>query len=58
LLRGMVFGFYAFSMFCAVLAWALTATGVGMAFLWALAAAGIVQVFTKLMLSRHAITAR
>lgn len=58
LLRGMVFGFYAFSMFCAVLAWALTATGVGMAFLWALAAAGIVQVFTKLMLSRNAITAR
>ena len=58
LLRGMVFGFYAFSMFCAVLAWALTATSVGMAFLWALAAAGIVQVFTKLMLSRHAITAR
>lgn len=58
LLRGMVFGFYAFSMFCAVLAWALTATDVGMAFLWALAAAGIVQVFTKLMLSRHAITAR
>jgi hypothetical protein len=55
LLRGMVFGFYAFSMFCAVLAWTLSATGIGMAFLWALAAAGIVQVLTRLWLTRHAV---
>lgn len=55
LLRGMVFGFYAFSMFCAVLAWTLPATGIGMAFLWALAAAGIVQVLTRLWLNQHAV---
>jgi hypothetical protein len=58
LLRGMVFGFYAFSMFCVVLAWSLTATGVGWAFLWALLAAGIVQVLTRLWLTRHAVAAR
>ena len=58
LLRGMVYGFYAFSMFCAVLAWSLTVTGVGMAFLWALAAAGVVQVLSKLLLSRYTATAR
>jgi hypothetical protein len=54
LLRGMVFGFYAFSMFCAVLAWTLPAIGIGMAFLWALAAAGIVQMLTRFWLTRHA----
>lgn len=53
LLRGMVFGFYAFSMFCAVLAWALSATSVGLAFLWALAAAGLVQALTRLWLRHH-----
>jgi hypothetical protein len=58
LLRGMVFGFYAFSMFCVVLAWSLTATGVGWAFLLALLAAGIVQVLTRLWLTRHAVAAR
>ena len=58
LLRGMVYGFYAFSMFCAVLAWSLTVAGVGMAFLWALAAAGVVQVLSKLLLSRYTATAR
>lgn len=57
LLRGMVFGFYAFSMFCVVLAWTLPGAGVGMAFLWAVAAAGIVQVLTRLWLTRHSIAA-
>jgi len=54
LLRGMVFGFYAFSMFCVVLAWSLSATGISMVFLWSLAAAGIVQMLTRLWLTRHA----
>jgi len=53
LLRGMVLGFYAFSMFCAVLAWALSVTGIGMAFLWALAAAILVQGLSRLWLGRH-----
>lgn len=57
LLRGMVFGFYAFSMFCVVLAWTLPSAGVGMAFLWSVAAAGIVQVLTRLWLTRHAVAA-
>lgn len=57
LLRGMVFGFYAFSMFCIVLAWMLPGAGVGMAFLWSVAAAGIVQVLTRLWLTRHAVAA-
>jgi len=58
LLRGMVYGLYAFATFCVVLAWALPRTGSGMAFLWALAAAGIVQVLSKLLLNRHAAAAR
>lgn len=55
LLRGMVFGFYAFSMFCAVLAWSLPAAGVGRAFLWALAAAVVIQALTRLWLNHHAV---
>lgn len=55
LLRGMVLGFYSFSTFCAVLAWALSVTGTGMAFLWALAAAGVVQVLSRLWLSHHGL---
>lgn len=55
LLRGMVLGFYSFSTFCAVLAWALTATGIGMAFLWALAAAGLVQLLSRLWMSSHGL---
>ena len=58
LLRGMVYGLYAFATFCVVLAWALPRTGSGAAFLWALAAAGIVQVLSKLLLNRHAAAAR
>lgn len=53
LLRGMVLGFYAFAAFCAVLAWALPATGVGAAFLWALAVAAAVQGLSRLWLQRH-----
>lgn len=53
LLRGMVLGFYAFSMFCAVLAWALSVTGIGAAFLWALVAAILVQGLSRLWLTRH-----
>lgn len=53
LLRGMVFGFYAFSTFCAVLVWALPAMGVSMAFLWALAAAGLIQALSRLWVRRH-----
>ena len=55
LLRGMVLGFYSFSTFCAVLAWALSVTGTGMAFLWALAAAAVVQVLSRLWLSHHGL---
>jgi hypothetical protein len=51
LLRGMVLGFYAFSTFCAVLAWTLTTAGIGLAFLWALAAAGLVQLLSRLWMS-------
>jgi len=53
LLRGMVLGFYSFSTFCAVLAWALSVTGAGMAFLWALAVAAVVQGMSRLWLIRH-----
>ncbi|MCW5576135.1 MAG: hypothetical protein KIT13_08570 [Burkholderiales bacterium] len=53
LLRGMVLGFYAFGTFCAVLAWSLSVTGVGMAFLWALAVAAVVQGLSRLWLIRH-----
>lgn len=55
LLRGMVLGFYAFSTFCAVLAWALRTQGIGAAFLWALAAAGLVQLLSRLWMSRHGL---
>lgn len=58
LLRGMVYGLYSFATFCVVLAWALPRSGSGAAFLWALAAAGIVQVLSKLLLNRHAAAAR
>jgi len=53
LLRGMVLGFYAFGTFCVVLSWALTATGVGQAFLWALAAAAVIQFLSRLWLIRY-----
>lgn len=53
LLRGMVLGFYAFGTFCVVLAWALSATGVGLAFLCALAAAAAIQWLSRLWLMRY-----
>jgi hypothetical protein len=53
LLRGMVLGFYAFGTFCVVLAWALSATGVGPAFIWALAAAAVIQFLSRLWLMRY-----
>ena len=55
LLRGMVFGFYAFSIFCMVLAWTLPATGIGMAFLWSVLAAAVVQALTRVWLTRHTL---
>lgn len=53
LLRGMVYGLYAFATFCVVLAWVLPRTGTGAAFLWALAAAAVIQLLTRLWVIRH-----
>ncbi len=53
LLRGMLLGFYAFGTFCVVLAWALSATGVGLAFLCALSAAAVIQLLSRLWLMRY-----
>lgn len=55
LLRGMVLGFYSFSTFCAVLAWMLKTVEVGMAFLSALAAAGLVQGLSRLWMNSHGL---
>jgi hypothetical protein len=55
LLRGMVLGFYSFSTFCAMLAWMLPASGISVAFLSALAAAGVVQLLSRLWMKRHGI---
>lgn len=55
LLRGMVLGFYSFSMFCAVLAWTLPVTGPGLAFLYAFAAAAVVQLCSRLWMARHGL---
>jgi len=55
LLRGMVLGFYSFSAFCAVLAWALPVMGVELAFMLALAVAGPVQLLSRLWLRRHSM---
>lgn len=54
LLQGMVLGYYAFAAFCLVLALSLPAAGLGAAFLAALAAAGLVQVLTRLFAQRQA----
>lgn len=58
LLRGMVLGFYAFGTFCAVLAWALAVTGIGPAFACAVTVAAVVQLLSRLWLSRHAVLIR
>ena len=55
LLRGMVLGFYSFATFCAVLAWTLQVIGIGPAFLWATAAAALVQLLSRLWLGRHGL---
>ena len=44
LLRGIVFGWYAFLVFCVVLGWALLQFGIGAAFLTASVAAAVAQV--------------
>lgn len=53
LLRGMVLGFYAFGMFCAVLAWVLPVAGIGPAFLSAVVAAAVIQGLSRLWLMRY-----
>ena len=58
LLRGMVLGFYAFSVFCALLAWLLPVAGIGGAFTAALAGAAVVQALSRLRLQRHAAAHR
>lgn len=55
LLRGMVLGFYSFATFCAVLAWTLQVLVIGPAFLWAIAAAALVQLLSRLWLGRHGL---
>jgi len=50
-----VHGFYSFSTFSAVLAWMLTDKGILMAILWARAAAGVVQLLSRLWMSRHGL---
>jgi hypothetical protein len=53
LLRGMVYGLYAFATFCVVLAWALPRTATGAAFLWALAIAAVVHALARLCQQRQ-----
>lgn len=53
LLRGMVFGFYAFATFCGVLAWSLPQTGSSAAFLWALAIAAVIHAAARLGMQRR-----
>jgi hypothetical protein len=47
LLRGMVFGFYAFTSFCLVVALTIVPLGIGIAFAFALATASLVQAVVK-----------
>jgi hypothetical protein len=47
LLRGMVFGFYAFTSFCLVVALTIVPLGIGIAFALALATASLVQAVVK-----------
>jgi hypothetical protein len=57
LLRGMILGFYAFSVFCLVLALTLPALSVFYAFLAALGAAFLIQGVTHILLRRAATAA-
>jgi len=52
LLRGMVLGYYAFSIFCIVLSLALPATSIGLAFLISLGCAALVQAMSRIHLRR------
>jgi hypothetical protein len=58
LLRGIVFGWYAFLVFCVVLGWALPQLGVGAAFLTACVAASVAQVVSGRVLKRRAARSR
>jgi hypothetical protein len=51
-LRGMVLGYYAFSIFCFVLSMALAAASIGVAFLIALGCAVLAQVISGIFLQR------
>ena len=50
LLRGIVFGWYAFLVFCIVLGWALPLFGIGAAFLAAIAGAAVAQIVSGRLL--------
>jgi hypothetical protein len=52
LLRGMVLGYYAFSIFCITLALTLPSTGIGFAFLLSLGSALLVQAISRIQLQR------
>jgi hypothetical protein len=52
LLRGMVLGYYAFSIFCIVLSLALPATSIALAFLISLGCAVLVQAISRIHLKR------
>ena len=54
LLRGIVFGWYAFMVFCVVLGWALPRFGIGAAFLLAIAGAAVAQIVSGRLLKRRA----
>ena len=54
LLRGIVFGWYAFVVFCVVLGWALPSFGIGAAFLVAIAGAAVAQIASGRLLRRRA----
>ena len=54
LLRGIVFGWYAFLAFCVVLGWALPQWGIGAAFLAATAGAAVAQIASGRLLRRRA----
>ena len=53
LLRGIVFGWYAFLAFCVVLGWALPPLGIGAAFLLAILGAALTQVASGRVLRRR-----
>jgi hypothetical protein len=54
LLRGVVFGWYAFLAFCVVLGWALPQLGIGAAFLAAAVGAALTQIVSGRVLRRRA----